>query len=180
MVAQQGRRAAARVGDRANPNRLRPWEGGINLDAIYRYYRSRRPQDEPEERRPGGPERRQRARGPRRSAPFTGGSVPTPERLVVVTADADEVAAARTMIPYGPRLTIIEPAAIFTEDYFAELLFERESGKRRVETLVLGASALAADRRSLKPSWFWELPEVVAALRRFQAAGGQVVRPAAQ
>ena len=153
---------------------------GKAVSTCYRYYRSRRPQDEPEERRPSGPERRQRARGPRRSAPFTGGSVPTPERLVVVTADADEVAAARTMIPYGPRLTIIEPAAIFTEDYFAELLFKRESGKRRVETLVLGASALAADRRSLKPSWFWELPEVVAALRRFQAAGGQVVRPAAQ
>lgn len=166
--------------DQANPNRLRPWEGGINLDAIYRYYRNRRPQDEPEERRPGSPERRQRARGPRRSAPFMVGPMPTPERLVVVTADADEVAAARTMIPHGARLTIIEPAAIFTEDYFTGLLFERESGKRRVETLVLGASALAADRRSLKPSWFWELPEVVAALRRFQAAGGQVVRPAAQ
>jgi len=34
--------------DEEHPNRLRPWEAGINLEAMLRYFRTRREEDEPE------------------------------------------------------------------------------------------------------------------------------------
>jgi hypothetical protein len=73
---------------------------------------------------------------------------------------------------------VIEPGLPFGADFLQQLLFDPATGRRRVNLLVLGRSALAGDTRSMKPAAFWRLPEVARALERFEADGGRLVRPA--
>jgi hypothetical protein len=94
--------------------------------------------------------------------------------VVVVTAErADADAAAQP----GTPVTVIEPGLPFGADYFQQLLFDPATGRRRVNLLVLGQSALAGDTRSMKPAAFWHLPDVTRALERFETEGGRLVRP---
>jgi hypothetical protein len=158
------------------PNRLRPWESGINLDAIYRYYQTRRPEDEPEREMRGIA----RATGTSGSGPVRAVRLPTPptpRRAVLITADPREVEETHRSGTAGPEeLTVVEPGLPMGGGYLAELLFDAKTGTRRVDLLILGSSALAGDRRSMKPPAFWRLPQVVDALDRFEATGGRLVR----
>lgn len=149
------------------PHRLSPQVIGVNLDAIYHYYATRHARDEPETalRELTGPFR-----------PFRYPPPPMPGRAVIVAADAQELfAARRTLGNSADEATVIEPGIPMEEDYFERLLFD-VSGSRRVETLVLGASALRADRRSMKPGDFWRHPRIAAALARFEQEGGRLLR----
>ncbi len=153
------------------PNRLRPWESGINLDAVYRYFQTRRAEDEPEGElrgiaRPTGTSGSGPVRAVRLPRP------PVPQRTVLVTADPAELEAAAT-----DELTVIDAGLPIGGDYFGSLLFDPGTGERRVDVLILGESALAGDRRSMKPPAFWSLPQVAGAFERFEAAGGRLVRP---
>jgi hypothetical protein len=98
---------------------------------------------------------------------------------VVITADPADVKAARRAagLRKTQRVTVIEPGLPFGPDFLTQLLFDPASGRRRVKTLMLGPSALAGDRRSMKPEAFWRLPTLIRALERFEAEGGRLVRP---
>jgi hypothetical protein len=158
------------------PNRLRPCESGINLDAIYRYFQTRHPDDEPEREMRGIA----RATGTSGSGPVKAVRLPkppSPARVVLVTADPAEIEETRRTGVAGPEeLTVVEPGVPMGGSYFAELLFDAKTGERRVDVLILGSSALAGDRRSMKPPAFWSLPQVADALSRFEEAGGRLLR----
>ena len=103
-----------------------------------------------------------------------------PEPTVLVTADADEITEWRRgdEALREAKLTILEPGLPFDAAYLERLLFGSPGGGRRVDTLILGASAVRGDRRSMKPSRFWRLPAVTRILDRFEEAGGRLVHPA--
>lgn len=165
--------------DPEHPSRARPNESGINLVALYRYFTERRPSQEPaSEFR--GLTRRGRTFGPGPTRALAPAAPPDdPRGVIVVTADPADVAAAATLEEHGgAAVTVVEPGRPFGPDYLGRLLFDR-SGRRAVDVLILGASALAGDRRSMKPPRFWQCAEVASALNRFVAAGGRVVRPPA-
>jgi len=161
------------------PNRLRPWEGGINFEALLRYFEVRRARDEPDTElrgiaRRGGT----MGFGPAR-APAPPPADVAPEPTVLVTADADEITECQSgdEAPREAKLTILEPGLPFDAAYLERLLFGSPAGGRRVNTLILGASAVRGDRRSMKPTLFWRLPAVTRILDRFEDAGGRLVRP---
>jgi hypothetical protein len=165
--------------DRSAPNRLRPWEGGVNLDAIYHYFALRRARDEPDLdlrgiARRGGT----MGFGPAR-APDPPAVSSDPVRVVVVSADASEVAAAAERFTAGETgaagFIAVEPGLPIDASYLEQLLFGPEG--RRADVLVLGASALRGDRRSMKPERFWRLPAMIRLLERFEEDGGTLLRP---
>ena len=150
--------------DPATPNRLRPWESGLALDAIYRYFRERRPEDEPFETLTG-PE------------PVVVGPIPLPatKTTVVVTADRSELdELLRAAAVERDEVTVLEPALPCDADLFDRVLYDAGSGARIVDVLVLGASATKTSRRSMKAAAFWESAAVVDALERFRGEGGTV------
>lgn len=161
------------------PRRAGPMESGTCLEALLKYFTVRRASQEPGEdfrgvtRRSGtfGP-------GPTRASSASVDPPPGDRRVVLVTADGAEIAAAGTLpgVRAGESFLIIEPGRPFRTDFLAQLLFH-PSGTRAADVLILGASALAGDRRSMKPVTFWRSAEVVGALERFTAAGGHVLRP---
>jgi hypothetical protein len=166
------------VGPGTNSAGLDPGDLGAALDAIYRYFTARRPAGEPtHELR--GILRDGRTFGPGAVRPFR----MTPPRelaaAIVVTADPADLDGARRAagMRKTERVTVIEPGLPFGPDFLTQLLFDPASGRRRVKTLILGRSALAGDRRSMKPAAFWRLPELTRALARFEAEGGRLVRP---
>jgi hypothetical protein len=166
--------------DAEHPSRARPAESGVGLAALYRYFTERRSSEEPASDF-RGLTRRGRTFGPGPSrAPAPTPPPDDPRGVIVVTADAADVAAAAATREGrgGAAVTVVEPGRPFGSDYLGRMLFDR-SGRRAVDVLILGASALAGDRRSMKPARFWQAPEVVSALHRFVAAGGRVVRPPA-
>ncbi len=152
---------------------LGPCEAGAALDAIYRYFAARTPAGEPT-RELRGVTRDGKTLGPGPVRPFRMSVPREPHPVVVVTAEPADLAAAG--IGAEP-VTVIEPGLPFGADFFHQLLFDPADGRRRVKLLILGASALAGDRRSMKPAAFWRQPEVVRALERFEAEGGRLVRP---
>jgi len=142
--------------DLEHPNRLRPWEGGINLAAIVRYY--------------GEADETIAAAG----AVGTSDAVRADEAVrpvLVVSADAGEVDAWRSTHE-GP-VTVVEPASIVDADRFSRMLLGSD-GSRRVDVLVLASSATAGDRRSMIPPETWDNSELSAAIAQFVAAGGRV------
>ncbi|MBI2401778.1 MAG: hypothetical protein HYV20_03365 [Gemmatimonadetes bacterium] len=157
---------------------LDPGDLGTALDAIYRYFTARHPAGEPtHELR--GVSRDGKTFGPGPVRPFRMRLPREPGGLVVVTADPADLERARRAagVRRTERLTVIEPGLPFGPDFLTQLLFDPASGHRRVKALILGQSALAGDRRSMKPAAFWQLPDVTRALERFQAEGGRLVRP---
>ncbi len=120
-----------------------------------------------------------KTRGPGPVRPFRMGAPAKPGGLVVITADPGDLKGARRAAGVGrtERVTVIEPGLPFGPDFLARLLFDPVTGRRRVKALMLGPSAVAGDRRSMKPVTFWRLPEVTRALERFVAEGGRLVRP---
>lgn len=156
---------------------LDPGDLGTALDAMYRYYTRRTAGGEPtHELR--GVSRDGKTFGPGPVRPFRMNPPREPGGLVVITSDPAEVNGARraARVRRSERLTVIEPGLPFGPEFLAQLLFDPATGRRRVNALVLGQSALAGDRRSMKPARFWRLPEVTRALERFQAEGGRLVR----
>ncbi len=161
------------------PAGLAPCEAGAALDAIYRYFATRTPASEPtHELR--GVTRDGRTLGPGPVRSFRMSPPRQPRGVVVVTADPAELDTARQAAGAAGTepLTVIEPGLPFGADFFQQLLFDPANGRRRVNVLVLGGSALAGDSRSMKPAAFWRLPDVVRALEHFEAEGGRLVRPA--
>ena len=159
-----------------SPNRLRPWESGIALDAIYRYYRKRRPYDEPR-RDQRGSVVDGKTRGPGATRTFTPSPPSVPKRVVVVTADRRDVELAVQHSDAKMKgVTLVEAGLPMAADYFERLLFDSATGERRVDVLILGSSALSSDLCSMKPPSFWWLPEVVGAFRRFESTGGQLIK----
>ncbi len=157
---------------------LDPGDLGTALDAIYRYFTSRTAEGEPtHELR--GVSRDRKTFGPGPVRPFRMSVPREPGGLVVVTADPADLKGARRAagVRRTERVTVIEPGLPFGPDFLAQLLFDPGTGRRRVKALLLGRSALAGDRRSMKPAAFWRLPEVTRALERFEAEGGRLVRP---
>ena len=169
---------AALNGPGASPAGLDPGDLGAALDAMYRYFTARTAAGEPT-RELRGVSRDGKTYGPGPVRPFRMGAPPEPGGLVVVTAEPAELASARRSagVRRTERLTVIEPGLPFGPEFLGQLLFDPASGRRRVKALVLGPSALAGDRRSMKPAAFWQLPDVVQTLERFQAAGGRLVAP---
>jgi hypothetical protein len=162
----------AGYGPGEGPPGLAPCETGAALDAIFYYFAARSPAGEPtHELR--GVNRDGKTLGPGPVRPFRMRPPQPPQGVVVVTAEPADV-EAQTEAP----VTVIEPGLPFGGDFFQQLLFDPGTGRRRVNLLVLGRSALAGDARSMKPAAFWRLPEVVRALERFEAEGGRLVRPA--
>ncbi|HLB34938.1 MAG TPA: hypothetical protein VJL31_00045 [Gemmatimonadales bacterium] len=156
---------------------LDPGDLGAALDAIYRYFTARRPAGEPtHELR--GVQRDGRTFGPGPVRPFRMAPPREPGPAVVITTDPADVDSARRAagLRKADRVTVIEPGLPFGPDFLTQLLFDPASGRRRVKVLMLGPSALAGDRRSMKPEAFWRLPKVLTALERFQAEGGRLVR----
>jgi hypothetical protein len=163
----------------ARPGRARPAETGISLDALYGYFAARRSWSEPTADFRGVTRRgRTFGPGPSRAAKMVP-EQPGERKVIVVTADGGDIAVASQMpeSDRGRSVMIVEPGRPFGPDYFARILFDG-AGRRTADVLILGASALAGDRRSMKPARFWESAEIVGALQRFAAAGGRVVRPA--
>jgi hypothetical protein len=157
---------------------LDPGDLGAALDAIYRYFTTRQPAGEPiHELR--GVQRDGKTFGPGPIRPFRMATPREPGPAVVITADPADVDAARraTGLRKTARVTVIEPGLPFGPDFLTQLLFDPASGRRRVKMLMLGPSALAGDRRSMKPEAFWRLPTLIRALERFEAEGGRLVRP---
>jgi hypothetical protein len=129
---------------------LGPHEVGAALDAIWQYFTVRAAAEEPEyDLR--GVMREVRTYGPGPIRPFKMGPPRPPHRTIVVTDDPADLARAGAGATPEQDVTIIEPALPFGPDYLAQLLFDSESGQRRADTLILGASAVAGDRRSMKP-----------------------------
>lgn len=154
------------------PANLAPCETGGALDAICYYFAARSPEAEPtHELR--GVTRDGKTLGPGPVRPFRMSPPRQPQGVVVVSAEAADV-DAQTVAP----VTVIEPGLPFGANFFQQLLFDPATGRRRVNLLVLGRSALAGDAWSMKPAAFWRLPEVARALERFEAEGGRLVRPA--
>jgi hypothetical protein len=144
--------------DLEHPNRLRPWEGGINLAAIVRYY--------------GEADATVEATG----AAGASDAVRADDAVrpvLVVSADAGEIDASRSTHE-GP-VTIVEPASIVDAARFAKMLFGSD-GSRHVDVLVLTPSATAGDRRSMIPAKAWENAGLSVAISQFVAAGGRVER----
>jgi hypothetical protein len=167
--------------DAERPRRARPWETGINLDALYRYFRTRRAWQEPDTDF-RGVTRRGRTYGPGPSRRFQAHDddlAASRAAVVVVTAEPGEVAEARALpeARNGASLLVVEPGRILAPGFLQPLLFD-QSHARAATVLMLGASALAGDRRSMKPGAFWRSRDLVEALERFQAAGGRVLRGA--
>lgn len=157
---------------------LDPGDLGTALDAIYRYFTARHPAGEPtHELR--GISRDGKTVGPGPVRPFRMSPPGEPGGVVLVSADPADLDGARRAagVRRTERLTVIEPGLPFGPDFLTQLLFDPASGRRRVKALILGPSALAGDRRSMKPATFWRLPEVSRALERFEAEGGRLVRP---
>jgi hypothetical protein len=170
-LASPGGAWAAAYGPGEGPPGLWPCETGTALDAIYYYFASRTPADEPtHELR--GVTRDGKTLGPGPVRSFHMSPPRQPQGVVVVTAEPAD-AADQTVAP----ATVIEPGLPFGADYFQQLLFDPATGQRRVHQLVLGQSALAGDTRSMKPAAFWHLPDVTRALERFETEGGRLVRP---
>jgi len=161
----------AAYGPGNGPPGLAPCETGAALDAIYHYFATRTPEGEPTHELRGVP-RDGKTLGPGPVRPFRMSPPPQPQGVVVVTADPADV-EAQTTAP----VTVVEPGLPFGADFFQQLLFDPATGRRRVNLLVLGRSALAGDARSMKPASFWRLPEAARALERFEAEGGRLVRP---
>lgn len=160
------------------PAGLGPCEVGTALDAIYYYFATRTPAGEPtHELR--GVTRDGRTMGPGPVRPFRMSPPPEPHGVVLVTADPADLETARRAAGARKKepLTVIEPGLPFGADFLGQLLFDPANGRRRVNVLILGESALAGDRRSMKPAAFWRLPDVARALERFEAEGGRLVRP---
>lgn len=157
---------------------LDPGDVGTALDAIYRYFTTRHPAGEPTQEMRGA-SRDGKTLGPGPVRPFRMSVPRDVGGLVVVTADPADLDGARRAagVRRTERLTVIEPGLPFGPDFLTQLLFDPASGRRRVKALILGQSALAGDRRSMKPTTFWRLPEVARALERFEAEGGRLVRP---
>jgi hypothetical protein len=171
-LASPGGAWAAAYGPGEGPPGLWPCETGTALDAIYYYFASRTPADEPtHELR--GVTRDGKTLGPGPVRSFHMSPPRQPQGVVVVTAEPAD-AADQTVAP----ATVIEPGLPFGADFFQQLLFDPATGQRRVNLLVLGQSALAGDTRSMKPAAFWLLPDVTRALERFETEGGRLVRPA--
>jgi hypothetical protein len=142
--------------DLEHPNRLRPWEGGINLEAIVRYYAEAGAAAE--------------AVGAD-DAISTDERVRTVETVLVVSADAAETDAWRSK--HGEQITVVEPASIVDADRFTAMLFSSD-GSRCVDTLVLASSAVAGDRRSMIPREAWGHSALSRAIAQFVARGGRV------
>jgi len=157
---------------------LDPGNLSTALDAIYRYFTARHPASEPTHELRGVP-RDGRTSGPGPVRPFRMTAPREPGAVVVLTADPADLDGARRVagVRQTEGLTVIEPGLPFGPDFLTQLLFDPASGRRRVRALILGRSALAGDRRSMKPATFWRLPEVTRALERFEAEGGLLVRP---
>jgi hypothetical protein len=146
--------------DPDHPNRLRPWEGGINLEAIARYY--------VEENEAVRADEADEAVGALEAVKSE-----VDGAVLMVSADGDEAAAWRSRRERA--VDVVEPACIVDADRFAAMLF-RCDGSRRVDRLILGSSALAGDRRSMIPKSTWRESALPTVIARFVEAGGRVDR----